>query len=105
MPMRWGFALYALASIVILVAKPGPVGRYARARAFSAGMARRPESLEIKNASALLENPVRSGLLVPVGDGRYYLDPLKYRRRRRLLWGAIAVAGLVIGAAAVLMEL
>jgi len=104
MPYRVAMILYPLVSIAIVVAKPGPVGKLAKAKAFSPEMARRPESLEIKNAAITMENPIRSGLIVPTGDGRFYVDLKKYRRRKISLIATLAIVGVALGAGLLLLE-
>ncbi len=71
--------------------------RFYEAKAFSAETSRRPASLGIDRAP-FIADAVKSGVLVPVGDGRYYVNRPLYVRRRNRLWIAATAAGLLLGA-------
>lgn len=75
----------------------GPVQTFVKAGAVSEETARRPSSLGIQS-EYLIEPMVRSGVLVATGDGRFYADRGRLRRRARVTWG-IAAALFAIGLA------
>lgn len=68
----------------------GPVQQFMSAGAVSPETARRPASVGVQ-AEYLLSPLVRRRLLVAVGDGRYYADAVRIRRRNWLLYGFCAV--------------
>ncbi|MBX3363851.1 MAG: hypothetical protein KF866_03715 [Phycisphaeraceae bacterium] len=70
--------------------------RFFDAQAFSVETSRRPAGLGIDRAP-LLADAVKSGVLVPVGDGRYYVDRAVFLRRRRRFRSAVLASGVVLG--------
>lgn len=100
MPMRVGLIAYPLFLIVIAASKGGVVSKYAKAQAFSADTSRRPASLSIRDTNAV-RAAVKRGLLINTGDGRYYVNQSKYRRRRRVTFAALVAAGIILALFAV----
>lgn len=92
MPAKFAALLYP-AFLLALAARGSrsPAARFARAQAFSPETSRRPASLGL-GALAPIGDLVRSGVLVAVGDGRYYLDRERYRRTRTRTLAGAAVA-------------
>lgn len=80
-------ALILPASIVAMFLRlKGPAQLYLAAGATSPETARRPGSVGIQ-AEYLIEPLVRNGLLIDAGEGRYYANAPKLRRRALLLYG------------------
>lgn len=99
MPFRLGLVAYPLAILAIAVTRRTAAGAFDDANAYDPDSSRRPESLGV--STRLANRAVAKGLLVPVGDGRYYLNKRRARRREvRLLALAIlpplAFAALVL---------
>jgi len=102
MPLSLGALIVPASIIALFLRLKGPAQAYMAAGATSEETARRPSSVGIQ-AEYLIEPLVKSGLLVAAGDGRYYANAPKIRRRALLLYGscgalaAVGVAFLVIG--------
>lgn len=97
MPSKLGALAYPLMLGGLLLSRQSAVGEFERVKAFDESSSRRPESLNVRRK--LVQKAVEKGLLVAVGDGRYYVDMARVRRRDRtalLLWGG---GGLVVTAA------
>lgn len=93
MPMRLGVLAYPAFLIAIQLTKPSAVPAFEKAQAYSIETSRRPESLEIPRKA--VRKAVEKKLLVPVGDGRYYLDQATVRKadqRSLMLMAAATVA-------------
>lgn len=88
MPLRIGLVLYPLVPLALVQLRRGPVSKFYHAGAISPQTARRPTSVD---ASGDLRSAVRSGVLVMLDDGRYFVDVAAYQRRRRLTNLAIAL--------------
>ena len=89
MPLRIGLLAYPLFMIAILGNQKSATARFLKAGATSPETARRPSSL---NANAdQVADAVKSGVLVPTGDGRFFVDLVRYRARRRVLIGALTI--------------
>lgn len=86
---RLGLLIYPIALALLVWNQRGVVDRFRKAGAVTPGTARRPSSLGIDRHWEV-RDAVRSGGLVAVGDGRYYADAVRCRRKQR------AFAGLVI---------
>lgn len=96
MSFDWTVFLFPLFLIALFIGQKGVISSYARARAFSEQTARRPGSLKIENHD-LVRDAVAKGKLIATGDGRYYLDAARFRRRQKLLRATfliVVVAGL-----------
>jgi hypothetical protein len=101
MPLRLSLLLYPSFAIAVAASRNGAVSPFLRARAFSPETARKPASLCIRNVEAV-RSAARRGILIDAGNGRYYLNQGKYRRRRRMITAALVSAGVVIGLLTVL---
>lgn len=98
MPLRVGLFAYPLMLFFLGVsAKGGGAGRFVSAGARSVETSRRPESLGIRGGRDTLAGAIKRGVLVEVGDGRYFVDMTVYRRRQRALYLALGAVGLVGG--------
>jgi hypothetical protein len=95
MPIRIGFLLYSLVPLGLILAKRGPVAAFHKAGAVSPETARKPTAL---GAEGDLDGPLKRGLLVAVGDGRYYVNVKLMRRQRRRFHILLACAMVAIGA-------
>ena len=82
------------ASIVMLILKQpsGAVSRLIKAGAISERTARKLETVEIPRPY-LVENAIRRNIVHRTPDGRYWVDVVQNRRRRR----ALALLGGVLG--------
>lgn len=76
--MRIGLLAYPLLAMAVQLGKPSAVGAFERAGAISPETSRKPSSLEVP--AKAVRRAVKKGLLVGVGDGRYYLDRSAVRR-------------------------
>jgi len=95
MPLTLGGLILPASIIALVIRLKGPAQKFLAAGAVSPETARRPLSVGIQ-ADYMIEPLVRSGLLIAAGDGRYYADAVRIRRRNMLLYGvcgAMAVAG------------
>ena len=91
-PMQF-LALLAPLGMIFAAWKMKGVARvYIEAGAISPETARRPEGLKIPRGPGQLTRGVRRGVLIPLGDGRFYADVRVYRRRR--VWTIFGVAAL-----------
>lgn len=93
MPLRIGLVAYPAFLIALQLARPSAVGAFEKARSYTPETSRRPASLQVPLKA--VRRAVRKGLLVPVGDGRYYLNQSAVRRRDRRTM-AIFAASLVV---------
>ena len=94
MPLRLGLIAYPLLAAGYLASRTGPVAKFIKAGATSPEHARRPTSLGIERPS-VLSDPVRSGTLQRLADGRYFVDLAIVRRRRRRVLLVLSLVGLV----------
>lgn len=98
MPIRIGLLVYPVFLTLVAISKGGPVGRLMKAGAISPETARKPESLGV-NDPRVVQSWADDGLLIAVGDGRYYVNVAAYRGRKRLLianFAMIGVAGIAL---------
>lgn len=93
-------AMLLLFVIVLFLRNASPTMKFAKARAFSVGTARRPSSLGIEHHETL-EGPVRRGVLIPVGDGRYYVNADRWRRQVRTVTSICVAFGVALAIAIV----
>jgi|GEM_PF-2753713 len=87
MPLRLAALAYPAFAAALYLSRPNAVAAYEKAGAYSRETSRRPESLEVRRK--VLKKAVDKGLLIPVGDGRYYLDRDAVRqadRRKIYFW-------------------
>jgi len=83
MPLRLGAIALPIGLLLLARKMPSPLAAFRRANALSPETARKPATLNLPAWS--IEDWQRKGLIVPTGDGRYYLDPAR-DRARRLRW-------------------
>lgn len=101
MPARVGIGLlaYPLFLLGLLGTRTSAVGEFERVGAIDEPTSRRPESLNVRRSK--VKRDQAKGLLVAVGDGRYYVDQAAVKRRdRRMLLifgggGAVVTLGLM----------
>jgi hypothetical protein len=91
MPSGLGLLIMPVSILLLIRKDNGPVAKFARAGATSPESARRPASLDVQRMF-LVQDAVKSGVMVATGDGRFYVDMPIYRRRRRRA-AAIATLG------------
>ncbi|MCL4222397.1 MAG: hypothetical protein KJZ65_13620 [Phycisphaerales bacterium] len=91
MPARVGLLAYPVFVLVTQLSKPSAVPAFEKAGAFSPETSRRPSSLNVPMKA--MRRALRRNLLVPVGDGRFYLDRHALRRadRRNMIIMAIGL--------------
>jgi hypothetical protein len=95
MQLSWGAIAFPLMILIPALQQRGPATVFLRAGATSPDTARRPGSIKAKGN---MEGAIKSGVLIDLGDGRYYVNEGRYRQRRaRLTW---AFAGVGVGLAA-----
>jgi hypothetical protein len=95
MPLSLGGLIIPASLIALFLKLKGPAQTFMAAGALSPETARRPASVGV-HAEYLIAPLVRSGLLIAAGDGRYYANAAKIRRRALLLYGfcgALAAIG------------
>lgn len=98
MPLRLTMLAYP-AFFIVLAAKPsGVVGKYRKAGAISLDTARKPASVGVSERR-WVDDAVRSGVLVAVGDGRFYVDMVAFKRWRRKMLRIFAVVALILASA------
>jgi hypothetical protein len=81
MPLPLTALAYPAFALVLHLSKADAVGAFERAGAVSEETSRRPASLEAPRKAVIKAS--RRGLLVPVGDGRYYVNQEAARRADR----------------------
>jgi len=94
MPMRLGVLAYPAFVLMIQMTRPSAVPAFERVSAYDEATSRRPASLEVPHKA--VARAVRKGLLVPVGDGRYYLDRDAVRRADRRNLTLMLASGVVM---------
>lgn len=85
MPFRIGAIAYPIALMLLARKLPSPVAAFRKAGAYSPETARKPSTLGLSGAW-MFEDAQAKGRVVATGDGRFYLDPVKDKARRRLFW-------------------
>lgn len=95
MPFRAAALAYPAAILLIQMSRSTAVPAYEKAGAVDVDSSRRPSGLEVSAKS--VRKAVQKRLLVPVGDGRYYLDQAAVRRsdRKNMLVLALATAAFI----------
>lgn len=96
--LKIGAILAPIGLLLLASRMPSPLREFRRARAFSVQTARRLSSLRLRGRWEV-EDHVRRGLVVDLGDGRFYLDPARDRARRRRFWilAGVLAAGAIGG--------
>ena len=87
-----------VAILLMAFQKKGPAWHFLKAGATSPETARRPRSVEVDNTD-LLSGPVRRGVLVATGDGRFFVNEQAYHRWRRAFLSLASALTLALMAA------
>lgn len=77
--LKLGMIAYPVVAIGLMAHKNAAIGPFVDADAFSAETARKPASLKVDYRA--VRRAVRSGVLVAVGDGRYFVDEKRWKKR------------------------
>ncbi len=95
MPLRVGLLAYPIFVLVTQLSKPTAVPAFEKAEAFSPESSRRPSSLNVPMKA--MRRGLKKKLLVPVGDGRFYLDRAALRRadRRNVIVMGVALLAFI----------
>lgn len=88
MPFRIGVIAYPIGLMLLARKLPSPLAAFRKAGAFSPETARKPATLGL-SGRYMFEDDERRGVVVGTGDGRFYLDPVKDRARRRRFWTTV----------------
>ncbi len=99
--LRLTALLFPLMILAMILKQERPVSVFIKAGAVTSDTARRPGSLEIEKLY-LLENPIKHGVLVALGDGRFYVDVPQHKRRRRWMIALMLGVGVLTGGLAIL---
>jgi hypothetical protein len=80
------FTALAFPVMVLLMSlkQKGPIHRFIKAGATTPATARKLASMDVRGPY-WVSGSIRRGVLVEVGDGRYFVDLERYRRHRRRL--------------------
>ena len=81
MPMRLAALAYPAFAAGLFLSRLNAVAEFEKVNAYSPETARRPKSLQVR--LKLVKKAVKKGLLIPMGDGRYYVDREAVRRSDR----------------------
>ena len=95
MSLKLGAIVFPLFVLIMAAKQKGPVRKFLKAGAISPDTARKLASVELKGPY-YISGALKKGVIVAVGDGRYYLEVPVYRRRRRRLLTALALIGVAI---------
>lgn len=90
MPMRVAAMAYPLVAMALIARKNAAIGPFVDVDAFSPETARKPESLKVDYRS--VRRALRAGVLVAVGDGRYFVDQRAWKKR--FLRNAVVFGGI-----------
>ena len=95
MPLRIATLAYPLMIAAVQFGKPSATAAFEDAGAVSAETSRKADSLRVPRKA--LARAVKKGLVVPVGDGRYYIDRAAVKRsdRRTLIITALGLLSAV----------
>jgi len=96
--LGFGMLIMPVTILMLMRKDPGPVGTFLRAGAVSEETARRPSAIGIVRLF-LVQDAAKRGVLVGLGDGRFYVDVLTYRRRRRRMIAITLMAAAALTAA------
>lgn len=91
MPIRIGLLTYPVLLAAAALGRPDAVSAFEAADAYSPESSRRPDGLGVPRKA--LHRAVRKGLVIPVGDGRYYLDRVAMKRADRKKLTMLVVTG------------
>jgi hypothetical protein len=81
MPFRAAALAYPAFVAALYFSRPNAVASFRKVNACSPEKSRRPKSLEVP--MKLVKKAVKKGYLIPVGDGRFYLDQNAVRKSTR----------------------
>ena len=90
MPLRFAMVLYPVSMLAWKLSRPSAIEEFDRVAAYSAATSRKPSSLGVPNKTA--KKATAKGLLIAVGDGRFYLDRAAVRRAE-----LVTTIGLIVG--------
>ena len=85
-----GMRIFPASIIMMILRQKGPTKQFIAIGATSPKTARKPASAEVTNQD-LMAGPLRRRVLVPTGDGRYYVDLHRRTFVRRRLWLIVAM--------------
>lgn len=85
MDVKIGLMMAPVLFLGMLLKDRGAAPKFRDAGATGPDHARRPASLGIDSPRDI-QAAVRTGVLVPLGDGRYWLKEGRYRKRRAITW-------------------
>lgn len=77
--LKLGMVAYPLVAVGMIAHKNAAIGPFVDVNAFTPDTARKPESLKVDYRA--VRRAVRTGVLVPVGDGRYFVDEPRWKKR------------------------
>jgi hypothetical protein len=100
MAVSLGAIAFPLMVLIPILKDRGPVKLFLLAGATSAETARRPQSLKAKGN---LDGALKRGVLIDVGDGRYYVDIDRYKAARNRMIAIFGGLGLLLAAAVLLI--
>lgn len=78
MPFRIGLLLYPLSIAAWKLSRPSVIAEFDKVNAYSEETSRKPASLGLPGKAT--RRAIARKLLLPVGDGRFYLDRIAVRR-------------------------
>lgn len=81
MPFRAAALAYPAFVAALYLSRPNAVASFEKVNAYTPETSRRPKSLEVP--LKLIKKAVKKGHLIPVGDGRYYVDKDAVRKSDR----------------------
>ena len=95
MPMRLAALAYPAFAAALYLSRPNAVAAFEKVNSYSQETSRRPKSLEV--SLKLTKKAVKKGHLIPVGDGRYYVDRDAVRRsdRKKMIFFVMTVLSFV----------
>ena len=79
MPLKLGMVAYPVVAMGMIAHKNAAIGPFTDVNAFSTDTARKPESLKVDYRA--VRRAVKAGVLIAVGDGRYFVDQKAWKRR------------------------
>ena len=91
MPMRLAALAYPAFAAALFLSRPNAIAAFEKADAYTPETSRRPKSLNVP--LKLVKKAVKKGQLIPVGDGRFYVDRNAVRKADR---NKIVIAVLVL---------
>ena len=91
MPMRLAALAYPAFAAALYFSRPNAVASFEKVNAYCPDTSRRPKSLDVQLKP--VKKAVKKGHLVPVGDGRFYVDRVAVRRsdRKKIIFFVLTV--------------